>query len=263
LIITGPNMAGKSTVMRQAALISILAQCGSFVPARRARLGIVDRIFTRVGAADAISRGESTFMVEMRETAHILRHATRRSLVVLDEIGRGTATYDGISIAWAVGEYLHDVVGAKTLFATHYHELCALAEARPRVRNYNIAVREWRGEVVFLRKLVPRGRPPGRAAAAGAGACPRGARRARAGRPRRRLAGPRPYAAGHAAAQPVLAPAGAVARTPLRSRAGAGGNRRRRPDPAAGARLARRALPASAGSRPASARAGFTGGQRN
>jgi DNA mismatch repair protein MutS len=157
LVITGPNMAGKSTVLRQVALITLMAQMGGFVPAKRARLGVVDRIFTRVGASDNLARGESTFMVEMRETAAILRSATRRSLVVLDEIGRGTSTYDGVSIAWAVAEYLHDVVGAKTLFATHYHELCALERVRPRVRNYNIAVREWKEEIVFLRRLVPGG----------------------------------------------------------------------------------------------------------
>jgi DNA mismatch repair protein MutS len=157
MIITGPNMAGKSTVMRQVALISLLAQAGSFVPARRARLGVVDRIFTRVGASDNLWRGESTFMVEMRETAHILAHATRRSLVVLDEIGRGTSTYDGLSIAWAVAEHLHDRVGCKTMFATHYHELVRLAETRQWVRNFSIAVREWKEEVVFLHRLVEGG----------------------------------------------------------------------------------------------------------
>jgi len=157
LIITGPNMAGKSSVMRQVALIQILAQMGSFVPARVARLPLVDRIFTRVGASDNVARGESTFMVEMRETAHILAHATRDSLVVLDEIGRGTSTYDGLSIAWSVAEFLHDRIGAKTLFATHYHELQALAAVRPRVRTLQVAVREWKGEIVFLRKLVPGG----------------------------------------------------------------------------------------------------------
>ncbi len=157
LIITGPNMAGKSTAMRQVALFCILSQMGSFVPARRAHLGVVDRVFTRVGAADNLSRGESTFMVEMRETANILRHASPRSLVVLDEIGRGTSTYDGLSIAWAVSEYLHDIIRCKTLFATHYHELCALAESRPRVRNLSVAVREWEGEIVFLHKLVAGG----------------------------------------------------------------------------------------------------------
>jgi DNA mismatch repair protein MutS len=157
LVLTGPNMAGKSTVMRQTALIVIMAQLGSFVPARRARIGVVDRIFTRVGASDNLARGESTFMVEMRETAAILRHASVRSLVVIDEIGRGTATYDGISIAWAVAEHLHDRVRAKCLFATHYHELCALADGRPRVRNLNVAVQEWKGRIVFLRKLAAGG----------------------------------------------------------------------------------------------------------
>ena len=157
VILTGPNMAGKSTVMRQVALITLMAQVGSFVPAASARVGVVDRIFTRVGASDNLARGESTFMVEMREMATILRHATSRSLIVVDEIGRGTATYDGISIAWAVAEFLHDRVSAKCLFATHYHELCALSEVKPFVRNFNIAVQEWRGKVVFLRKLVPGG----------------------------------------------------------------------------------------------------------
>ncbi len=154
LIITGPNMAGKSTVMRQTALIVLLAQMGSFVPAKRARVGVCDRIFTRVGASDNLARGESTFMVEMRETAHILAHATRRSLVVLDEIGRGTSTYDGLAIAWAVAEHLHDRIGPRTMFATHYHELCALAETRDRVRNLSTAVKLAHGEVVFLHKLV-------------------------------------------------------------------------------------------------------------
>ncbi len=157
LLLTGPNMAGKSTVMRQVALIVLLAQMGSFVPARRADLGLVDRICTRVGAADNLARGESTFMVEMRETSQILSRATRRSLVILDEIGRGTSTYDGVSIAWAVAEYLHDQIGCRTLFATHYHELAALAEARPRVRNFSVAVRQWQGDIVFLHKLVPGG----------------------------------------------------------------------------------------------------------
>jgi DNA mismatch repair protein MutS len=157
VVITGPNMAGKSTVMRQAALIVVMAQMGSFVPARRARVGVVDRVFTRVGASDNLARGESTFMVEMRETAHILQHATRRSLVVLDEIGRGTSTYDGVSIAWAVAEHLHDRIGAKTMFATHYHELTALAETRPRVRNFSTAVKEWKEDIVFLHKLVEGG----------------------------------------------------------------------------------------------------------
>ena len=159
VVLTGPNMAGKSTVMRQVALIALLGHAGSFVPARRARIGRVDRIFTRVGAADNLARGESTFMVEMRETAAILRHATRRSLILLDEIGRGTSTFDGVSIAWAVAEHVHDAIGARTIFATHYHELCALAEALPRVRNFSVAVSESPDgrEVVFLRTLVPRG----------------------------------------------------------------------------------------------------------
>jgi DNA mismatch repair protein MutS len=157
LIVTGPNMAGKSTLIRQVALTVILAQMGAFVPARAARIGLCDRVFTRVGAGDNLARGESTFLVEMRETAHILRYATARSLIVLDEIGRGTSTYDGVSIAWAVAEHLHDRVGAKSLFATHYHELCALAGTHPRVRNVSVAAREWKGEVVFLRKLSPGG----------------------------------------------------------------------------------------------------------
>jgi DNA mismatch repair protein MutS len=157
LVITGPNMAGKSTVMRQVALIQLLGQMGSFVPARTAKLPICDRIFTRVGATDNLARGESTFMVEMRETANILHHATRESLVVLDEIGRGTSTYDGLSIAWAVAEHLHDRIGAKTMFATHYHELTALAATRPRVRNMQVAVKQWKSDVVFLHKLVEGG----------------------------------------------------------------------------------------------------------
>jgi DNA mismatch repair protein MutS len=157
LVLTGPNMAGKSTVMRQVALIVLMAQAGSFVPARAARIGVADRLFTRVGASDNLARGESTFMVEMRETAAILRGATARSLVVIDEIGRGTATYDGISIAWAVAEHLHDRVRARCLFATHYHELCALAEVKPHARNFNVAVEEYQGKVVFLRRLEPGG----------------------------------------------------------------------------------------------------------
>ena len=157
LLITGPNMAGKSTYMRQVAQIVLLAQIGSFVPAESAVVGVVDRIFTRVGAADNLARGESTFMVEMREAATILTGATKRSLVVLDEVGRGTSTYDGVSIAWAVTEYLHDAIGARTVFATHYHELCALAETRPRIRNVSVAVREHQGQIVFLRQVVPGG----------------------------------------------------------------------------------------------------------
>ncbi len=157
LIITGPNMAGKSTILRQAALIVLLAQIGSFVPAKEARIGLVDRIFTRVGAADDLARGRSTFMVEMQETANILHQATSRSLIILDEIGRGTSTFDGLSIAWAVAEYLHDFenAGIKTLFATHYHELTELARSRTRVKNFNVAIKEWQQEILFFHKLVP------------------------------------------------------------------------------------------------------------
>jgi DNA mismatch repair protein MutS len=154
LILTGPNMAGKSTVLRQAALIVLMAQAGSFVPARSARVGRCDRIFTRVGASDNLSQGQSTFMVEMSETAQILSQATARSLVVLDEIGRGTSTFDGLSIAWAVAEDLHDRIGARTLFATHYHELQDLARDRPRVRSASMLAREVDGRVVFLRKVA-------------------------------------------------------------------------------------------------------------
>jgi len=159
IIITGPNMAGKSTFMRQVALITLMAQMGSFVPAEKARIPLVDRIFTRVGASDNLARGQSTFMVEMMETANILRGATARSLVILDEIGRGTSTFDGVSIAWAVAEFLHDnkMHAAKTLFATHYHELTELAVTRPGVKNFNIAVREWNERIIFLRKIVPGG----------------------------------------------------------------------------------------------------------
>ena len=156
VVLTGPNMAGKSTYIRQVALISIMAQVGCFVPAKRAELGIVDRIFTRVGASDDISRGHSTFMVEMSETANILNNATTRSLLILDEIGRGTSTFDGLSIAWAVVEYIHDTeeVRAKTLFATHYHEMTELSLTKERVKNYNMAVKEWNDGVIFLRKVV-------------------------------------------------------------------------------------------------------------
>jgi len=157
LIITGPNMAGKSTYIRQVALLVLMAQVGSFIPAKSATVGLVDRIFTRVGAADDLARGQSTFMVEMNETANILNNATLRSLVVLDEIGRGTSTFDGLSIAWAVAEHLHNAVGAKTLFATHYHELTELAATLPRVKNYNVAVREWHDQVIFLHKILPGG----------------------------------------------------------------------------------------------------------
>ena len=154
LVITGPNMAGKSTVMRQAALCTLLAHMGSFVPAKRARVGLCDRIFTRVGAADHLGRGLSTFMVEMVETAAILGQATGQSLVLLDEIGRGTSTFDGVSIAWAVAEHLHDAVGCRTLFATHYHELTDLALERPRIVNVSVAVKEHNERIVFLRRLV-------------------------------------------------------------------------------------------------------------
>jgi DNA mismatch repair protein MutS len=154
-LITGPNMAGKSTFMRQVALIVILAQMGSYVPARRARIGIVDRILSRVGASDNVARGESTFMVEMRETAAILRDATRRSLVILDEIGRGTSTYDGLAIAWAVAEHLHDAIGCRALFATHYHELTDLAKQAAGIANHSVSAREHGDDVVFLHKLVP------------------------------------------------------------------------------------------------------------
>ncbi len=159
LIITGPNMAGKSTILRQTALTVLMAQMGSFVPASEATIGLVDRIFTRVGASDDLAKGQSTFMVEMNETANILRHATPRSLVVLDEIGRGTSTYDGLSIAWAVAEALHDREGkgVRTLFATHYHELTELVSTKQRAKNFNIAVREWNDQIIFLRKLVPGG----------------------------------------------------------------------------------------------------------
>jgi DNA mismatch repair protein MutS len=156
IIVTGPNMAGKSTYLRQVALIVLMAQIGSFVPASEATIGLVDRIFTRVGAFDNLAQGKSTFMIEMVETANILDNATSRSLIILDEIGRGTSTFDGVSIAWAVAEYIHDhpKLGAKTLFATHYHELTELAMAKERVKNYNFAVREWNEEVVFLRKIM-------------------------------------------------------------------------------------------------------------
>jgi DNA mismatch repair protein MutS len=159
VVLTGPNMAGKSTYLRQVALIVLLAQVGSYVPASSARIGLVDRIFTRVGAQEDLARGESTFMVEMLETASILHNATPRSLVILDEVGRGTSTYDGLAIARAVVEYLHSHAerAAKTLFATHYPELVELAAFLPRVKNYNVAVTEEGGRVVFLRKIVPGG----------------------------------------------------------------------------------------------------------
>ena len=154
-LITGPNMAGKSTYIRQVALITLMAQIGAFVPAEQATIGLVDRIFCRVGASDDISRGQSTFMVEMNETALILNNATEKSLVILDEIGRGTATFDGLSIAWAVAEHLHDLTKCRTLFATHYHELTDLVDTRSAVANFNVAVREWNDEIIFLRKILP------------------------------------------------------------------------------------------------------------
>jgi DNA mismatch repair protein MutS len=158
-IITGPNMSGKSTFLRQVALIVLMAQIGSFVPAESARIGLVDRIFTRIGAQDEIYAGQSTFMVEMVEMANILHHATNRSLLILDEIGRGTSTYDGVSIAWAVVEFIHNhpSLRSKTLFATHYHELTQLAELLPGVSNYNVAVSEAANQVVFLHAIVPGG----------------------------------------------------------------------------------------------------------
>jgi DNA mismatch repair protein MutS len=157
LILTGPNMAGKSTYMRQVALITLMAQMGGFVPAREAQIGLVDRIFTRVGASDFLSRGQSTFMVEMNETADILNNATDRSLIILDEIGRGTSTFDGISIAWAVAEYIHTKLRARTLFATHYHELTELALTMDRVKNYTVAIKEWNDQIIFLRRVVEGG----------------------------------------------------------------------------------------------------------
>jgi DNA mismatch repair protein MutS len=156
-LITGPNMAGKSTYIRQVALLALLAHTGGFVPATEARIDLVDRIFTRIGASDDLARGQSTFMVEMTETADILNNATARSLIVLDEIGRGTSTFDGLSLAWSIVEHLHNQVGAKTLFATHYHELTELAARLPRLENFNVAVREWRDQIVFLRKIVEGG----------------------------------------------------------------------------------------------------------
>ena len=159
LMITGPNMAGKSTYMRQVALITLMAQAGSFVPAGEARIGIADRIFTRVGAGDNLARGQSTFMLEMMEAAGILRNATPRSLIIMDEIGRGTSTFDGVSIAWAVAEYIHDTptCRSRTLFATHYHELTELATTRERIKNFTVAVREWNDQVIFLRTIIPGG----------------------------------------------------------------------------------------------------------
>jgi DNA mismatch repair protein MutS len=155
LLITGPNMAGKSTYIRQVALITLMAQMGSFVPAAAAKIGVADRIFARVGASDELARGQSTFMVEMTETARILNTATDRSLVILDEIGRGTSTYDGVSLAWAIVEYIHNRLGCRTLFATHYHELTELADTLSSVVNLNVDVKEWNDKIVFLHKIVP------------------------------------------------------------------------------------------------------------
>ena len=157
MIITGPNMAGKSTVMRQTALIVLMAQIGSYVPAESVEMGIVDRIFTRVGAHDDLSSGQSTFMVEMNETASIINNATENSLIIMDEIGRGTSTFDGVSIAWSVAEHLYNKVKAKTLFATHYHVMNKLSEKFSKINNYNIAVQENSGEVTFLYKLIEGG----------------------------------------------------------------------------------------------------------
>ena len=156
-VITGPNMAGKSTYIRQVALLVLLAQTGSFIPAKEAEIGLVDRIFTRVGASDELVRGQSTFMVEMTETANILNNATARSLVILDEVGRGTSTYDGLALAWAITEHIATRLKCRTLFATHYHELTELAELFDNIRNCNVAVREWMDEVVFLHKILPGG----------------------------------------------------------------------------------------------------------
>ena len=159
MMITGPNMAGKSALLRQTALIVLMAQMGSFVPAKAAKLGIIDKVFTRVGASDNLSKGESTFMVEMTETAAILNNLSNRSLVLLDEIGRGTSTYDGVSMAWAIAEYLHNNTKnrAKTLFATHYHELNELTEDFPRIKNFHVSVKEIGNKIIFLRKLLPGG----------------------------------------------------------------------------------------------------------
>ncbi len=155
MLLTGPNMAGKSTILRQVALIALMAHMGSYVPAKRVRLGLIDRIFTRIGASDHLAKNQSTFWVEMEETAQILKSATPRSLIVLDEIGRGTSTYDGLSVAWAVAEHLHDSIRAKALFATHYHELTRLADEKPALQNFHIAVKEWNGEIIFLYRLLP------------------------------------------------------------------------------------------------------------
>ena len=157
MIITGPNMSGKSTYIRQTALLVLMAQVGSFIPAKNATIGLVDRIFTRVGASDELMRGQSTFMVEMTETANIINNATSKSLVILDEVGRGTSTYDGLSLAWAITEHIATTIRCRTLFATHYHELTELAELFTNIKNGNVAVREWAEEVVFLHRILPGG----------------------------------------------------------------------------------------------------------
>jgi DNA mismatch repair protein MutS len=157
LVITGPNMAGKSTYIRQVALLTLLAHVGCFIPAKRARIGLVDRIFARVGASDELSRGQSTFMVEMVEAARILNTASPQSLVILDEVGRGTSTFDGLSLAWAITEHLHDRIGCRTLFATHYHELTQLAESLSQIVNLNVQVREWDDTVVFMHRIIQGG----------------------------------------------------------------------------------------------------------
>jgi len=153
-LVTGPNMGGKSTYLRMTGLAVVMAHAGCPVAADRARVPLVDKVFTRVGAADRLSRGQSTFLVEMSETANILNNATERSLIILDEIGRGTSTFDGLSIAWSIAEFLHDRTKARTLFATHYHELTELEMTRPGVKNYNVAVREWNDQIIFLRKII-------------------------------------------------------------------------------------------------------------
>ena len=193
-LITGPNMAGKSTFLRQNALIALMAQIGSFVPATRARIGIVDRLFSRVGAADDLARGRSTFMVEMVETAVILNQASERSLVILDEIGRGTATFDGLSIAWAAIEHLHESNRCRALFATHYHELTALSAKLPRLFNATVRVKEWQGDVVFLHEVLPGSadRSYGIQVAKLAGLPAAGDRARQIGAGQTRSAGPRP-----------------------------------------------------------------------
>ena len=246
VVLTGPNMGGKSTYLRQVALLSLLAQTGSFVPARDAKLGLVDRIYARVGASDNISRGQSTFMVEMQETAHILSGATSRSLVVLDEVGRGTATFDGLSIAWAVAEHLATSPRArpKTLFATHYHELTDLADSVPGVINAHVAVQEWKDDIVFLHKILPGPlrpqlrhprRPAGRPAAVGGEPGPRHPARARTGRAVARRAAGAQRRAGAGPATAARAVPGAGRRRPARPAARA---RHRSDDAARGAAAA-------------------------